>query len=74
MLLACDGKLATVNAALRQAAFMSEHYKGDTPFASLVGDLALSLLRYGWHPDADDDTCYAAEVNASVEPRTGIAE
>ena len=45
---------------------------GDAVFSAAVSDLALSLLRYGWRLNGSDDANFAAEVNAEVEPDTGV--
>ena len=70
--IAAGGSRRDVNAALARACDMLWPEFGDAVFSAAVSDLALSLLRYGWRLNGSDDANFAAEVNAEVEPDTGV--
>ena len=70
MLIAADDSSRELRAACRRAAELHAAYVPlpDTPsFSTRVTDRALLLLRNGWRRSADDDTRFAAEMNAEVD-------
>lgn len=70
LLLAADDNSRELRAACRRAAELNADYvplPNEPSFSTRVTDRALLLLRNGWRSRADDDTRFAAEMNAEVD-------
>lgn len=66
--LAAGSNRSQVNTALARACALTWPYDGDAVFSAVVYDLALSMLRNGWRKGADEDSNFAAEMNAQSFP------
>jgi len=70
LLLTADDNSRELRAACRRAAELNADYvplPNEPSFSTRVTDRALLLLRNGWRSRADDDTRFAAEMNAEVD-------